>query len=64
MRPPTPIEAIAASAAATLANPLAHVRRCAGTDCGLYFTDLTPQQSRRWCSPGRCGTAGGLNGAG
>ena len=58
MRPPTPVEAIAASAAATLANPLAHVRRCAGIDCGLYFTDLTPQQSRRWCSPGRCGHRG------
>jgi predicted RNA-binding Zn ribbon-like protein len=58
MRPPTPIEAIAASAASTLANPLAHVRRCAGIDCGLHFTDLTPQQGRRWCSPGRCGHRG------
>jgi len=58
VRSPNPLEAIAASAAATLANPLAYIRRCAAPDCGLHFADLTPQQSRRWCSPGRCGHRG------
>ena len=57
-RPPTSLEAIASSAAITLANPLAYVRRCAAPDCGLHFADLTPQQSRRWCSPSRCGHRG------
>lgn len=58
LRPPTPLEAMAASAAATLANPLANVRRCTAPDCGLYFADHTPQQNRRWCSPARCGHRG------
>jgi predicted RNA-binding Zn ribbon-like protein len=58
LRPPLSLEAIAASAAATLANPVAAVRRCAGEGCGLYLADFTPEQSRRWCSPARCGRRG------
>jgi predicted RNA-binding Zn ribbon-like protein len=58
LRPPTSLEAIAASAAATLANPVAAVRRCAGESCGLYLADFSAEQSRRWCSPSRCGRRG------
>lgn len=54
-RPPADLEAIALSAAQTLANPLATVRRCPGPDCGLFFLDETDNQSRRVCSRTRCG---------
>ena len=54
-RPPSALAAIAASAAATLSEPMGTVRRCAGPDCALYFTDHSPQQNRRWCSFSRCG---------
>ena len=54
-RPPAALDAIVASAAATLADPLARVRRCAGEDCLLYFCDQSPAQSRTWCSFARCG---------
>ena len=49
------LQAIAQSAAATLANPLLFVRRCAGQDCSLFFTDDSPNQSRRWCTASVCG---------
>jgi predicted RNA-binding Zn ribbon-like protein len=49
------LQAIAQSAAATLANPLLFVRRCAGQGCSLFFSDDTPTQSRRWCSASVCG---------
>lgn len=54
-RRPTVLEAIAQSAAATLADPLRFVRRCAGEGCSLFFTDDSPNQSRRWCSATLCG---------
>ncbi|HTS86989.1 MAG TPA: ABATE domain-containing protein [Gemmatimonadales bacterium] len=57
-RPPTAPEAIALSAAQTLANPLVFVRRCANPECGLFFADDTPGQGRRWCSANRCGQRG------
>jgi predicted RNA-binding Zn ribbon-like protein len=57
-RQPGAIEAIARSAAETLANPLVMVRTCANPDCGLYLMDDSPTQSRRWCSPSRCGLSG------
>ena len=57
-RPPTALEAVALSAAQTLANPVIMVRRCANPECGLYFADDTASQSRRWCSRSRCGQRG------
>jgi predicted RNA-binding Zn ribbon-like protein len=53
-RPPM-LQAIAQSAAATLANPLLYVRRCSGDGCSLFFTDDSPNQSRRWCNMAVCG---------
>jgi predicted RNA-binding Zn ribbon-like protein len=53
-RPPL-LSAIAQSAAATLAEPLIFVRRCAGEGCSLFFTDDSPNQSRRWCNQAVCG---------
>ncbi len=57
-RPPRALEAIARSAAETLASPVAMIRRCANPECGLFLVDETPHQSRRWCSPTRCGKLG------
>ena len=54
-RRPALLSAIAQSAAATLAEPLIYVRRCAGEGCSLFFTDDSPNQSRRWCNPAVCG---------
>lgn len=58
VRPPTALEALARSAAQTLASPVTVVRRCANEACGLFFADETPSQSRRWCSRSRCGQGG------
>jgi predicted RNA-binding Zn ribbon-like protein len=49
------LEAIAQSAAASLADSTRLVRRCAGPSCSLFFTDDSPNQSRRWCSAAVCG---------
>jgi predicted RNA-binding Zn ribbon-like protein len=57
-RPPTALEAVARSVAETLANPVAVVRACANPECGLYLMDDSPNQTRRWCSPSRCGVRG------
>jgi len=57
-RPLRAIEAIARSAAATLADRAAIVRRCAGPTCSLFLTDGTATGSRRWCDPGICGANG------
>jgi predicted RNA-binding Zn ribbon-like protein len=54
-RPLSPLEAIARSAAATLADRSVLVRRCAGETCSLFFIDSSPTHSRRWCSPAECG---------
>jgi predicted RNA-binding Zn ribbon-like protein len=51
-----PLEAIARSAAMTLADPAVVVRRCAGETCSLFFTDSSPSRSRRWCTAAICGT--------
>jgi predicted RNA-binding Zn ribbon-like protein len=50
------LQAIAQSAAATLATPLLYVRRCAGEGCSLFFSDDSPTQCRRWCSVAVCGS--------
>jgi predicted RNA-binding Zn ribbon-like protein len=52
----TPLEAIARSAATTLADPAVVVRRCAGETCSLFFADSSPSRSRRWCTDAICGT--------
>jgi predicted RNA-binding Zn ribbon-like protein len=57
-RPPAAHEAIALSAAQTLASPVERVRRCANPDCGLFFVDESSGQGRRWCSRSRCGQRG------
>jgi predicted RNA-binding Zn ribbon-like protein len=54
-RRPSVLQAIAQSAAATLANPTCVVRRCVGESCSLFFTDHSPNQSRHWCSMAVCG---------
>ena len=54
-RRPGVLEAIAQSAASSLADPLLFVRRCAGDGCSLFFADDSPNQSRRWCSATVCG---------
>ena len=55
LRRPSVLEAIAQSAASSLADPLLFVRRCAGDGCSLFFADDSPNQSRRWCSAAVCG---------
>lgn len=57
-RAPAALEAVALSAAQTLTNPLDRVRRCANPECGLFFTDASSGQGRRWCSRTRCGQRG------
>jgi predicted RNA-binding Zn ribbon-like protein len=56
-RPLSPLEAIARSAAATLADRSVAVRHCAGEGCSLFFIDSSPTRSRRWCSPTACGAS-------
>jgi predicted RNA-binding Zn ribbon-like protein len=52
---PAVLQAIAQSAAASLADSLRFVRRCVGEGCSLFFSDDSPNQSRRWCSVAVCG---------
>ena len=54
-RPAAALEAIARSAAATLADTRVAVRRCGAESCSLFFTDNTPTGSRRWCDAAACG---------
>ena len=54
-RPLSALEALARSAASTLAEGQTAVRRCAGATCSLYFTDDSSTGSRRWCDPDVCG---------
>jgi predicted RNA-binding Zn ribbon-like protein len=54
-RAPAVLQAIAQSAAASLADSLCLVRRCVGEGCSLFFSDDSPNQSRRWCSIAVCG---------
>jgi predicted RNA-binding Zn ribbon-like protein len=57
-RPLAALEAIARSAARTLADATVAVRRCAGDSCTLYFTDTSSSGGRRWCDPAACGSNG------
>jgi predicted RNA-binding Zn ribbon-like protein len=54
-RRPSVLEAIAQSAAASLADSVRFVRRCVGEACSLFFIDESPNQSRRWCDAAECG---------
>lgn len=49
-RPATALEAIATSAARTLADATARVSACRAEPCSLFFVDRTPGHSRTWCS--------------
>ena len=49
-RPATALEAIATSAARTLADAHARVRVCRAEPCSLFFVDRTPGHGRTWCS--------------
>ncbi|MDH4131740.1 MAG: ABATE domain-containing protein [Gemmatimonadota bacterium] len=57
-RPGLALEAVACSAAATLADPTVQIRHCVGQNCALFFSDNSPNQVRRWCSGQRCGRTG------
>jgi len=57
-RPGRALEAVAWSAAGMLADPTVQIRQCVGQNCGLFFSDDSPNQARRWCSGQRCGRAG------
>jgi predicted RNA-binding Zn ribbon-like protein len=57
-RPPGALEAVARSAAESLSHTLLVIRRCANPECQLFFGDESPNHSRRWCSPARCGQRG------
>ena len=57
-RPLAALEAIARSAARTLADVGTAVRRCAGETCSLFFTDSSLTGSRRWCDAATCGVNG------
>ena len=49
-RTPSALEAIAQSAALTLADPAARVHQCQAAPCTLFFVDRSPGHSRTWCS--------------
>ncbi len=50
LRSATALEAVAGSAARTLADPSVRVRRCRAEPCSLFFVDRSPGFSRTWCS--------------
>jgi predicted RNA-binding Zn ribbon-like protein len=47
---PSALEAIARSAALTLADTAARVHQCRAAPCTLFFVDRSPGHSRSWCS--------------
>lgn len=54
--PPTAFDAIARSAALTLADRSAMLRQCIGEGCNLVLIDNTPQHTRVSCRPATCGS--------
>lgn len=54
-RPPGALQALARSAASTLAEARMAVRRCAGETCSLFFSYDALSGSRHWCDPNVCG---------
>lgn len=57
--PPGALEALARSAALTLANPLALVRRCVDPACRRLLVDTSATHSRTWCRE-RCRMVAGI----
>jgi predicted RNA-binding Zn ribbon-like protein len=49
-RTPMALEAIAGSAAVTLADAEARVHQCGAAPCTLFFVDRSADHSRTWCS--------------
>jgi predicted RNA-binding Zn ribbon-like protein len=49
-RTPSALEAIAQSAALTLADAEARVHQCRAAPCTLFFVDRSPGHTRTWCS--------------
>jgi predicted RNA-binding Zn ribbon-like protein len=49
-RPASALEAIAQSAAHTLADAGLRVHQCRAAPCTLFFVDRSPGHSRTWCS--------------
>jgi predicted RNA-binding Zn ribbon-like protein len=58
LRALTALDAVARSAATTLADRVRTVRQCAADPCTLFFLDGSATQSRRWCSIAICGGRG------
>jgi predicted RNA-binding Zn ribbon-like protein len=58
LRTAAALDAVAHSAAATLADRAKTVRQCAADPCSLFFVDGSTTQSRRWCSAAVCGGRG------
>ena len=58
LRPAAALDAVARSAATTLADRVKTVRQCAAQPCSLFFLDGSATQSRRWCSVAVCGGRG------
>ncbi|HTO72167.1 MAG TPA: ABATE domain-containing protein [Gemmatimonadales bacterium] len=56
---PGALEALARSAAETLADPLAQVRRCIDPSCRRLLVDRSPGHSRTWCRE-RCRAVAGI----
>jgi predicted RNA-binding Zn ribbon-like protein len=54
-RPLRALEAIARSAATTLADSATSVRPCAGETCSLFFAHDKAGRGRLWCDPAVCG---------
>ena len=50
LRTAAALEAVAGSAALTLADPSVRVRRCRAEPCSLFFVDRSPGFARTWCS--------------
>lgn len=53
-RPTAACDAIVLSAARGL-DTEKRIHQCAADGCSLYFSDDSPTQSRKWCSPEPCG---------
>lgn len=53
--PPPALAAVADSAALTLAEPVAAIRRCADPACARFYVDRDQPQRRFFCRPTVCG---------
>jgi predicted RNA-binding Zn ribbon-like protein len=52
----TPLHACALAVESLLMEvDRARIRKCAASDCGVYFVDMSKGHRRQWCSMGNCG---------